>query len=184
VTTTLKFEPLTREAFQPFGEVIDVAGWSFHHINKGMVERYHDFCEIDVSERGGRPGISIMRAFPYDLPMKAEFLERHPLSTQAFMPLNGSQFLIIVAPPGDTVRVEDLRCFVSNGHQGINYKKGTWHHVLLSVARADFLVVDRIGDGPNCDKFLFPDDAQPLIVFDRSNAFDYGTRESDSTSCA
>jgi ureidoglycolate lyase len=184
MTITLKFEPLTREAFQPFGGVIDAAGWPFHHINNGMVERYHDFTEIDVAEHGGRPGISIMRAFAYDLPMKVEFLERHPLSTQAFIPLDGTKFLIIVAPPGDTVRIDDLRCFVSNGHQGVNYKRGTWHHVLLPLARADFLVVDRIGEGPNCDKFFLPDDQQPWIVFDEDKFSDTGSGRAKLTNCA
>jgi ureidoglycolate lyase len=83
-------------------------------------------------------------------------VERHPLSSQAFLPLAPTPFLVVVAPPGHTPDPGDLRAFVTRGQQGVNYARGTWHHPLIAFGRpGDFLVVDRGGDGENCDEVLF-----------------------------
>ncbi|MFT3820317.1 MAG: ureidoglycolate lyase [Rubrivivax sp.] len=161
---SLRIEPLTADAFEPFGDVIETDGRPFHYINSQMVERYDDLARVDVRENGGRPGISLLVAQPYSLPLRVRFVERHPLSSQAFVPLGNDPFLVIVAPAGDEVAVGALRAFVTNGRQGINYRRGVWHHVLLTLGRVTrYLAVDRIGEGPNCDKFVFPEDVQPVV---------------------
>ncbi len=147
---------LTREAFAPFGDVIQVDGSPHYTINSGYAQRYHDLAAVDVLERGGRPLISIFRATPRPLPVRIEVMERHPLSSQAFVPLSGIPFLVVVAPPGDEPAPESLRAFITNGRQGINYSRGVWHHALLALeSPCDFLVVDRGGPGPDCDEVTF-----------------------------
>jgi ureidoglycolate lyase len=151
-------QPLTREAFAPFGDVIQAEGANSFPINAGMVQRFHDLARIEVGEGGnaGRPLISIFRGQPYALPLPVRMVERHPLGSQAFFPIGQARCAVIVAPPGDTVRAQDLRAFIVEGNQGVNYHPGTWHHVLLTLdAPGDFLVVDRGGAGHNCDEFHF-----------------------------
>ncbi|EGH47054.1 ureidoglycolate hydrolase [Pseudomonas syringae pv. pisi str. 1704B] len=92
-------------------------------------------------------------------------LERHPLGSQAFVPLLGNPFLIVVAPVGDEPESEATRAFVSNGRQGVNYHRGVWHHPVLTIEkRDDFLVVDRSGEGNNCDEHYFAE--SQLLVLD------------------
>lgn len=147
--------PLTRAAFAPFGDVIETAGARHFPINDGMVERFHDLARIET-DAGGRPLLSIFRGQPYALPLAVKSVERHPLGSQAFFPLGEARYAVIVAPPGETVRPQDLRAFIGNGRQGVNYRPGVWHHVLLVLdAPADFLVIDRGGPGANCDEFRF-----------------------------
>jgi ureidoglycolate lyase len=161
----LRPEPLTKDAFGAFGEVIEVEGSQFYLINDGMVQRYHDLVNVNVGAEGGRPIISLFRGKPYTYPLTVKSLERHPLGSQAFMPLSATPFAIIVAPPGEGIAAGDLRAFVTDGRQGINYRRGTWHHVLLALDReSDFLVVDRAGPGRNCDVFNLP--AGQQRVFD------------------
>lgn len=160
---SLSLEPLTKAAFAPFGDVIEASPGAFHHINAGMVERYDDLATIDAQALNGRAGISIMRARPYALPLQAMFLERHPLSSQAFVPMQPTTFIAVVAPRGATVDGASVRAFVAGPGQGVNYAPGVWHHVLLPTEACDFVVVDRIGTGPNCDKFVFPEHARPVI---------------------
>jgi ureidoglycolate lyase len=157
---TLKIAPLTGAAFVPYGDVIETEGREHYPINAGMAERYSDLANVDVSAAGGRPIISLCRAQPVVLPLNLRLMERHPLSSQAFIPLSPMAFLIVVAPPGETLRSEDIRAFLSNGRQGINYRAGTWHHPLLALNEVtDFLVVDRGGDGNNCDELVIADRA-------------------------
>jgi len=149
----LRIEPLTREAFAPFGDVIDCDGAARHYtINEGFAERYHDLAAIDVAAEGGRPLVNIFRAAPRTLPLRITMLERHPLSSQAFIPLGPRPFLVVVARPGDAPGPEDIRCFRTAEMQGINYARGTWHFPLIALEQTqDFLVLDRGGRGDNCD---------------------------------
>ncbi len=156
--------PLTHHAFEPFGEVIEAQEDRAHLINGGLATRYHDLATVDVLEAGGRPLINIFRGRPWPLPIRVTIMERHPLATQAFMPLTDQPFLVIVAPPGETPRPEDLRAFLTSGRQGVSYRRGVWHHPLLVLGpEADFLVVDR-GGGDNCDEVHFDGALYRIVV--------------------
>lgn len=155
---TISISPLTAAGFAAYGDVIETEGRDHYPINAGMAERYSDLAAVDVGAAGGRPLISLCRAQPVNLPLRLRLMERHPLSSQAFVPLSRTPFLIVVAPAGASLRSEDIRAFRSNGRQGINYRAGTWHHPLLALDEAsEFLIVDRGGDGANCDEIPIAD---------------------------
>lgn len=145
----LAIEPLTREAFAPFGDVIELAGAHHYPINLGTTERFHDLATVDVAAAGGRPLINLFRGLARELPLEIRRMERHPLGSQAFVPLDDAPYLIVVAPPGE-LRAETLRAFITSGWQGVNYAKDTWHHPLLALGKTrDFIVIDRGGEGDN-----------------------------------
>ncbi len=158
----LRAEPLTREAFAAFGDVIEASEAARHFtINAGNTERYHDLAAIEPGP-DGRAIVSIFRGQPRALPFTVEMMERHPLASQAFVPLSGRPYLVVVAPPGATPAAADLRLFVARADQGVNYAPAVWHHPLLALeAVSDFLVIDRGGAGPNCDEVAL---AQPAII--------------------
>ena len=153
---TLTPEVLSREAFAPFGDVIEASDAVRHFtINAGNTERYHDLADIDPGP-DGRVIVSIFRGLPRSLPFAVEMMERHPLASQAFIPLSGRPYLVVVAPAGDPPGPADLRLFLARGDQGVNYARGVWHHPLLALdAVADFVVIDRSGPGANCDEVQF-----------------------------
>ncbi|MDY0870623.1 ureidoglycolate lyase [Dongia rigui] len=155
----LKIEQLDRGAFAPFGDVIACDGSRHYQINDGFAERYHDLAKVDIAADGGRPLINIFRAKPRTLPLQIAMMERHPLSSQAFMPLMPRAFLVVVAAAGTVPTAEDLRCFRTHGLQGVNYAPGTWHFPLIALeTEQDFLVVDRGGPGRNCDEVAIAGD--------------------------
>ncbi|CAG9227240.1 Ureidoglycolate lyase [Paraburkholderia sabiae] len=146
---TLAIEPLTREAFAPFGDVIELDGAKQIPINLGTTIRFHDLAHVDVTDEGGRTLVNLFRGQPRMLPFEVKMMERHPLGSQAFIPLNDKPYLVVVAPRGELVESE-IRAFVTSGWQGVNYAKGVWHHPLLSLGEvSDFIVVDRGGEGLN-----------------------------------
>lgn len=146
-------EPLTADAFAPFGDVIEVRDGVRHYtINAGNTERYHDLARLDPGSEG-RTIVSIFRGQPRTLPFRLERVERHPLASQAFVPLSGRPYLVVVAPPGAPPAEHDLRVFLARPDQGVNYAPGVWHHPLLALDEVcDFLVIDRSGPGHNCDE--------------------------------
>ncbi|MEN3112597.1 ureidoglycolate lyase [Uliginosibacterium paludis] len=149
----LQVEPLTIEAFRPFGEVLEASDAVRHFtINGGNTERYHDLARLEPGA-DGRLIVSIFRGLPRSLPFTVSMMERHPKASQAFFPLSGRPYLVVVAPPGEPPTAATLRCFLAGPQQGVNYATGTWHHPLLALdAVSDFLVLDRAGEGPNCDE--------------------------------
>lgn len=157
-------QPLTREAFAAFGDVIESGQRPPLSINAGMTARHHDLAHVDLGPEGGRALVNIFETQPYALPLRVAMLERHPLGSQAFVPMDGSSFLVVVAPAGDAVRVEDVRAFVTDGRQGVNYARGVWHHPLVVTQRvANFVVVDRGGAGHNCDEIHLPDGVRLVV---------------------
>ncbi len=144
-------EPLTADAFAPYGDVIEASDRAeVLPINYGWTTRFNALSDVSVGD--GRAILSLFRSKPLT-PLVLKIFERHPLGSQAFMPLQGRPYLVAVAPPGefDATRV---RVFRAAAHQGVNYAKGTWHHFLLALeAESDFLVVDRDGGpGENLDE--------------------------------
>ena len=145
-------QPLTAAAFAPFGDVLEATG-DFRLINEGMCKRHHDRARIDVAD--ARPGISIFNAVPRALPYAFDLVERHPEGSQAFVPMSQQPFLVIVAPnlgasPGTPC------AFLTNGAQGINLHRGTWHGVLTPLSAPGlFAVVDRIGTTPNLEEYRY-----------------------------
>ena len=158
----LRIQPLTREAFAPFGDVIECAGAAHYPINAGTTERYHDLARIEPGEQG-HAILSIFRGQPSTFPFRVAMMERHPLGSQAFMPLQDRCYLVVVADPADGGDAPgQLHAFLAQGHQGVNYRPGVWHHPLIAVGAegadvavgtlSDFLVIDREGPGSNCDE--------------------------------
>jgi ureidoglycolate lyase len=147
----LKPEPLTAEAFAPFGDVIEARGEP-RGINYGVTQRFHDLAKLDCVEQGGRAIVNIFRSQPPAYPFAVTVMERHPLSSQAFVPLSGRPFLVVVAPKGPFDR-DAVRAFCAGPGQGVNFARGTWHHFNLALeGESDFLVIDRDGGGDNCDE--------------------------------
>jgi len=149
---TLIPEPLTREAFREFGDVIEVNEKADNFsINDGFTQRYHDLAKVDVSDGDGYTLLNIFRSTPLAQPIAIKMMERHPNGSQAFMPLGSNFYLVVVAPVGE-FDVSKIKVFIANSDQGVNYHKGTWHHFCLALgSESDFLVIDRGGKGDNCD---------------------------------
>ena len=149
----LRTEPLTAEAFAPFGDVLECAGEPDKLINAGLCGRYHDRADLDFGPQG-RAGLSIFNAQPRSLPYSFDLLERHPEGSQAFIPMTENPFLVIVATDVDG-KPGTPRAFLTAPHQGVNFHRGTWHGVLTPLAAPGFFaVVDRIGATANLEEVI------------------------------
>lgn len=156
--TALYIEPLSAEAFFPFGDVIEVDQRVAQPMNRGMAERYHALATVESYGEQAKTVISLVSSRRYELPHRIELVERHPLGSQSFIPLGDTPFIVIVAEGADVVDVKDLRAFRTNGRQGINYRAGVWHGPLFTPFDAmEFVCIDRDGQGSNCEEFVFSD---------------------------
>lgn len=149
-TYHLHLKPLTQEAFAPFGDVIQKQGHYPEEINYGQTRKYAGLAQIDVADEEGTATVHIYRSRPVSLPFRVEVMEYHPLGSQAFIPLHQRPFLVVVAPPAEILDFDSIQGFFTNGEQGVNLKKGVWHHYQLSLLEnCDYLVIERDGPGVN-----------------------------------
>lgn len=156
----LRPKPLTVEAFAPFGDLIEARGAPLL-INQGHAKRYHDLAALDVASEGGRAVVSIFHSTPPAYPFVIREMERHPKSTQAFVPLSGRPFLVVVAPLGP-FNENAIEAFVAMPEQGINLHKGVWHHFNLALeAESAFLVIDRDAADENTDEVML---GAPILI--------------------
>ena len=144
-------EPLTRAAFAAFGEVIEMEGAQPITINQGFAQRFNDLAHVDVAMAGGTTNVSLFLGQPRPLPIAIKLMERHPLGSQMFLPLQNRPWLVLVAE--DVHDFASYRLFAATGFQGVNYARNMWHFPLL-VHDADsrFLVIDRKGPGHNLEE--------------------------------
>ena len=147
----LKPLPLTPERFEPYGDVVESSHVEAAVMNDARFERFNDLCTVDVGD--GRVAVSITTSrVATKLPYLVSMVERHPLGSQAFVPLSPCRMIFVVAPAAESVDEDALVAFVSNGQQGINYARGTWHMPLLAFETGQrYLIIDRAADRPNCD---------------------------------
>ncbi|MGB3555624.1 MAG: ureidoglycolate lyase [Jannaschia sp.] len=148
--------PLTAEAFAPYGKVLAAGRGEARSINAGLCTRWHDLCRPDVLD--GSVAISVFEAEPRTLPHSLDLIERHPMGSQAFLPLTAHPFLVIVADGPEA----EPRAFVTAPHQGIQFHRGTWHGVLTPLHGPGlFAVVDRAEGADNLEEHRY---AAPWIV--------------------
>ena len=141
--------PITRENFKKFGDMITTADIKPLEINNGYAKRYDGIANLNTKKGNGESNISIFSALKRSFPMKIDMMEKHPLGSQAFIPMKETTFLVFVAPEGDKPELNKIESFIVPKGIGVNYNPGVWHFPLISTEDMNFLVVDRIGDGDN-----------------------------------
>ncbi|MEM1143317.1 MAG: ureidoglycolate lyase [Pseudomonadota bacterium] len=156
----LALSALTADAFSAFGDVVDsTVVCDQYPINAGRTTRHHALSRVDCSNEDGEPVISIFRASPVEDGFVMHGMERHPLGSQTFVNLSPYPYAIVVAPVGEFDESKIVG-FIARPQQSITYHRGTWHHYLLALEGAsDFVVIDRVGPGENCDEVAL---ANPL----------------------
>jgi len=145
----IKPKPITKENFSKFGDMITTKNIKPLKINNGYAKRFDNIAKLDTSNENGETTISIFSALKRSFPMKIDMMEKHPLGSQAFIPMKETTFLTLVAPEGKKPDLEKIESFIIPNGIGVNYKTGVWHFPLISTEDMDFLVVDRKGSGDN-----------------------------------
>ena len=145
------FKPvkISKENFTNYGDLISTNNVKPIDINNGYAKRFDNLANINTSKDQGKTIVSIFSALKRNFPMKVDMMEKHPLGSQAFIPMKETTFLAFVAPQNNKPEIEKVESFIIPPGIGINYKPGIWHFPLISTENMNFLVVDRQGPGNN-----------------------------------
>ena len=145
----IKPKIITKENFKKFGDMISTEDIKPLEINNGFAKRYDGIANLDTKKNNGESTICIFSALKRSFPMKIDMMEKHPLGSQAFIPMKETVFLSFVAPEGEKPDLTRVEAFIIPKGIGVNYNPGIWHFPLISTEDMNFLVVDRKGEGDN-----------------------------------
>ena len=145
----IKPKKVSKKNFKKFGQIIDASKKKYFRINNGYAKRYDNLGKIDTSSKKGKTIVSIFSAKKRRFPMKVDMMEKHPLGSQAFVPMKETSFFVFVAPKGDRPNLKKIESFKIPKQTGINLNPGIWHFPLISIKNMNFLVIDRKGKGNN-----------------------------------
>ena len=151
----VKPKKVSKKNFKKFGQIIDTSKKKYFRINDGFAKRYDNLGKINTSINKGKTIVSIFSAKKRRFPMKIKMMEKHPLGSQAFIPMNETKFFVFVAPRGKKPNINRIESFIVPKQNGINYKPGIWHFPLISTKNMNFLVIDRKGIGNNLKIYNF-----------------------------
>lgn len=130
---------LTQDSFSEFGNVIDAAnpiGEGFS-VNDGRAERFNYPAFFDHKNGMGDPALSIYKINPSNLPVEIKLLERHPDSSQLFLPMNCGKYLVVVAPSNSDglPNPSKIKAFIASPEEGISYHPGIWHLPMMVLEK-------------------------------------------------
>ena len=146
---TINPKHIKKENFSKFGDMITTADIKPIEINEGYAKRFDGIANLNTSKDNGETTICIFSALKRSFPMKIDMMEKHPLGSQAFIPMKQTTFLVLVAPEGNKPDLNKIEAFIIPPEIGVNYNPGTWHFPLIATEDMNFLVVDRKGSGDN-----------------------------------
>ena len=140
---------ISRANFAVYGDLISTNDISPMDINAGYAKRFDNLANLNTLKDGGKTIVSIFSALKRTFPMTIDMMEKHPLGSQAFIPMKETTFLSFVAPSGEFPDTNKIQAFIIPPGTGINYKPGIWHFPLISTEDTNFVVIDRKGKGEN-----------------------------------
>ena len=174
-----KIENITKEDFKPFGEVISTENIEGHKINNGTTTSYNDLINVDIDaslirlllgKDNFKSRVNIFKAKKRIFPLEIDMLEYHEFGSQAFIPLQKTIFIVIVAPflilpisskaafTKEGVRkpnLNQLKAFMIPPEIGVNLKPQIWHYPLIATEDSNFLVIDKKISKWNLDIYKF-----------------------------
>jgi len=110
--TIIKPIEITRKNFAAYGDLISSDNIKPININAGYAKRFDNLANINTSKDEGKTIVSIFSALKRSFPMKIDMMEKHPLGSQAFIPMKETNFIAFVAPPGDKPEISKIESFV------------------------------------------------------------------------
>ena len=166
VLREVRAAPLTPEAFDPFGDVVSAGLRAGAPANQGTAVRFDRAAQIETTRPGARPNLAVFRSAARSLPIDLLLLERHPCSTQAFLPMVCARILVCVAParPDGSPDLARLAAFLCGPGQGINYRRDVWHHPIVALDAPAELAMLAWEDGGPLDCVEYPLPAPVRIV--------------------
>ena len=151
----LTIKNINKENFYQYGQLISTKDVNSEKINSDTTKSFYDLVDIEILGDNNQCRINIFKAKKRQFPLEINMLENHPFSSQSFIPLQNTSFIVVVAPISKTPNLELLEAFKVPSEEGINFKPKVWHFPLIAIEDSNFLTIDKKDSENNLEIYKF-----------------------------
>jgi len=162
----LEINKITKENFSEYGQLISTNEIKSHQINEDTTNSFYDLVDIEILGKDKQPRVNIFKAKKRNFPIEINMLENHPLSSQAFIPLQKTNFIVVVAPISNIPDTSLIKAFHIAPDEGINFKVKVWHYPLIATENSNFLTIDKKDSLNNLEIFHFQNNDKIFLNYE------------------
>ena len=159
----LDIKKITKENFSLYGDLITISDKKSEDINNNTTQSFFDLANIKIIGEDNSPRLNIFSAKKRNFPLVIDMLEMHPLSSQVFLPMSKTDFLVLVSPIDVKPNLDKIQCFKILNGDGVNFKCKVWHFPLISLHDANFITIDKKDATENIKIYKFTDDEKFIL---------------------
>tara|TARA_Y100000590_G_scaffold469042_1_gene654592 strand:+ start:4460 stop:5002 length:543 start_codon:yes stop_codon:yes gene_type:complete len=162
----LKIKNITQENFSKYGQLISTSNLRFDDINQGTTKSFYDLVDIEVYGNDKQCRVNIFKAQKRIFPLEINMLENHPFGSQAFIPLQKTEFIVVVSAISNKPDINLIEAFFIPPENGINFKAKVWHFPLIAIEDSNFLTIDKKDSINNLEIFNFQNNDKILLNYE------------------
>ena len=165
IKMNLEIKKITKKNFLQYGQLISTNDIESKKINKNTTNSFYDLVDIEVFGHDKKIRVNIFKAKKRNFPLKIDMLENHPLGSQAFIPLQKTNFIVVVAPIAPKPDINLIEAFYLSSEEGVNFKAKVWHFPLIAIQDSNFLIIDKKVEKNNLEIFSFKNNEKILLNY-------------------
>ena len=162
----LTIKNINKENFYQYGQLISTKDVNSENINSDTTKSFYDLGDIEILGANNQCRINIFKAKKRTFPLEINMLENHPLSSQSFIPLQNTSFIVVVAPISNIPNLNLLEAFIVPTEEGINFKPKVWHFPLIALEDSNFLTIDKKDSKNNLEIYKFQNNENILLNYE------------------
>ena len=151
-------DTISNTNFLEFGDFINPYDKKAEDINTNTTKSYFDLANIEILGEDTKARLNLFDAKKRKFPLMIDMLEKHPFSSQVFLPLGNSPFFVIVCPPSTKPDLNNLKIFKIENGNAVNFKPMVWHFPLISINDAKFITIDKKIADSNLEIYKFTEE--------------------------
>ena len=151
----LIIKEINKENFLKYGQLITTKNIKGENVNDNTSKSFYDLVDIEILGENRECRVNIFKAKKRIFPLKLEMLENHPFSSQTFIPLKDTIFIVVVAPISKVPDLNKLEAFKVSDQEGVNFKPKVWHFPLIATEDSNFLTIDKKDTKNNLEIYNF-----------------------------
>ena len=162
----MQINRISKDNFSKYGQLISTQDIESQNINEETTKSFYDLVNIEIYGENKQCRVNIFKSIKRSFPLEINMLENHPLSSQAFIPLQKTNFIVVVAPISKEPDINLLEAFHISHEEGINFKPKVWHFPLIAIENSNFLTVDKRDSNNNLEIYNFQNNDKILLDYE------------------
>jgi len=162
----LQIKKISKDNFSKYGQLVSTKDIESQNINEETTKSFYDLVNIEIYGDDKKCRVNIFKSIKRNFPLEVNMLENHPLSSQAFIPLQKTNFIVVVAPISSEPDINLIETFLISPEEGINFKPKVWHFPLIATENSNFLTIDKKDSANNIEIYNFQNNDKIFLDYE------------------